>query len=540
MTARRSEPAQRTDVLIIGSGVSAAVTAGRLNAAHMSVTVLEGGTWPDYRSAARDDFELTAPRDWNWNPAVRGALGDYPICDSRSAITPFMFNGVGGSAVMYAGQWERFLPSDFRTHTLDGVGDDWPVTYEDLEPYYDEVERQFGVSGLEGDPALPQPMTPPPLPPVPLGRAGRLGARALNELGYHWWPGTNAIATREYRNLHACAQHTACALGCPTGAKASPDRTHWPALVKAGVRLVTGARVRELLTTRRGHLVDGALYVDEDGREQVQRAQVVILCANAMGTPRILLASNGGGGLANSSGLVGRRLMMHPFGNAIGAGFEEDLQSWRGPNGQYLHSLHFYETDSSRGFVRGAKWNLMPGGAPLSMMLPGLWQSGGVWGQSFHQALRRRLGRSAIWSLVCEDLPEQDNRVVLSSDTDSAGNPGLEVQYTLSRNSRDMLAWHLDKLRQVLGVMGAREIIINGPVKGSGWHHLGTAVMGSDPAASVVNPWGRCHDIPNLLVFDGSTFPTSSGMNPAATIAANALRCADALVSTRLEQEVPA
>ncbi|SHK09381.1 Choline dehydrogenase [Pseudonocardia thermophila] len=528
--------ADRIDAVVVGSGPSGAVTARRLVDAGMSVVCLEQGGWPDYSTARAGfpDFELVARKHWDWDPNTRRAPGDYPIDDRGSDITALMFNGVGGSAVMYAAHWERFLPSDFRVRTLDGVADDWPVTYEDMAPYYDEVERQFAVSGLEGDPALP-PSTPPPLPPVPLNKVGRRGAEALNRLGWHWWPGSNAIATRDYGRLHACAQSTACPFGCPVGAKASPDRTHWPDLIADGVRLITRARVRELVPTASG-LVDGVVYVDEAGVERIQRAQVVILCANALGTPRILLNS----GLANSSGLVGRRLMMHPFGNAIGI-FDEDLESWRGPLGQHLYSLQFYETDTSRGFVRGAKWNLLPSGAPLSIMLPGLWGAEGHWGPDFHLALRSRLGRSAIWTVICEDLPDDDNRVVLDPDTvDDSGVPGVRIEYRTSDNARAMMAFHLARLEEVLREMGAKEIILNGHIRASGWHLMGTAVMGPDPATSVVDPVGRAHDVPNLFVFDGSTFPTSSGVNPSATIAANALRCADALVKARAEQVVPA
>lgn len=532
--------AERVNVVIVGAGPAGAVTAKRLHEAGMSVVCLEQGDWPDYSRARAGfpDFELTARKEWNWDPNVRSRVGDYPIDDSDSEVTALMFNGVGGSSVMYSAHWERFLPSDFRVRTLDGVGDDWPIDYAELQPYYEEVDRQFAVSGLDGNPAYP-PGEGPPLPSVPLGKLGRLGARALNDLGWHWWPGTNAIATRDYGRLHACVQRAACPFGCPTGAKASPDRTHWPDLVAAGVRLVTRASVTEVSTTA-GGLASGVVWVDEAGREHRQPADAVVVCANGIGTPRLLLASNDGEGLANSSGLVGRRLMMHPFANAIGV-FEEDLESWRGPLGQYLHSLQFYETDPARGFVRGAKWNLIPSGAPLSMMLPGLWGDEVEWGRPFHEALRTRLGRSGIWTVICEDLPDEANRVALDPSTSGPGGmPGVRIEYRTSENSRRMMAFHLDRLSEVLDAMGAVEKRLSAGIRESGWHIMGTAPMGDDPATSVVDRAGRCHDVPNLLVYDGSAFPTSSGVNPTATIAANALRCADALVRDRRLQPVPA
>ncbi|MFF5260343.1 GMC family oxidoreductase [Actinomadura viridis] len=526
------------DVLIVGAGPSGAVAAQEFARAGMSVTCLEQGDWPDYAKARAGyaDFELVSRRYWNWDPNERAAAGDYPIDDGESDVTALMYNGVGGSTVLYAAHWERFLPSDFRTRTLDDVGDDWPIDYWDLEPYYDEVEKQFAVSGLEGDPALP-PAAPPPLPPVPLNRLGRRGAEALNRLGWHWWPGSNAIATAEYGPLHACAQRTACPFGCPTGAKASVDRTHWQALTREGrVRLTVRATVEQVLLDDRGRAC-GVTYLDESGVRHRIRAGVVVLCANALGTPRVLLASNDGAGIADSSGLVGRRLMMHPFGNAIGI-FEEDLESWRGPLGQYLHSMEFYETDRSRGFVRGAKWNLIPSGAPLSIMMPGTWGDEPVWGEGFTRLLRERLGHSAIWGVICEDLPDPANRVLLDGGSGDDGVPGVRIQYRTSDNTRAMMAWHLERLSEVLDVMGAKKKILNPGLRGTGWHLMGTAVMGEDPGASVVDPYGRSHDVPNLYVFDGSVFPTSSGVNPTATIAANALRCARSLVSRRRDVEV--
>lgn len=522
----------QVDVVIVGAGPSGAVAARELRDHGFSVVCLEQGQWPDY-SLARSghaDFELGARKHWNWDPNVRQGPGDYAIDDSTSDVTALMYAGVGGSSVLYAAHWERFLPSDFRTRMMDGVGDDWPFDYWELEPFYDEIEKAFGVSGLDGDPAFP-PTGPLPMPPVPLNAVGRRGADALNKLGWHWWPGTNAIATKDYGPLHACRQQTACPFGCPTGAKGSVDRTHWRSLVADGVDLRTGSSVEQVLLDALGR-ARGILFVDAEGVRQELEADVVILAANAVGTPRILLNSADGGGIANSTDLVGRRLMMHPFGNAIGL-FEEDMESWRGPLGQYLHSLEFYETDTSRGFVRGAKWNLMPAGAPLSMMLPGTWGDEPVWGDSFTTLLRERFGKAAVWGVICEDLPDENNRVVLDSSSGEGGIPGVRLEYTTSDNTRAMMDWHLARLGEVLDAMGATKKIFNPNLRGTGWHLLGTTVMGADPTSSVVGPWGETHDVENLYVMDGSTFPTSSGLNPTATIAASALRSTRHLVERR-------
>lgn len=532
----------QADVLIIGAGPTGAVAAKRFVEAGMRVVVLEQGDWPDYSKARANhpDFELTAGRDWSGNPNRRRAPADYPVEDSDSDISAVLYNAVGGGTVIYAAHWQRNMPSDFRVRTLDGVADDWPLSYEELQPYYEKVESDFGVSGLVGDTAFP-PGKGPPLPPAPLAPMGRRVARAHNQLGWHWWPAPNAIATRAYGPLRPCTQRATCMWGCVEGAKGSVDLTHWPQNVNAGVRLITGARVRRL-ELNAGGLVTGAEYVDREGKTHFQRAAVTVLGASGIGTPRILLLSaspQAPNGLANSSGLVGRRLMMHPFGTVVGL-FDEDMQSTHGLWGQHIHSLEFYETDTARGFVRGAKWGLQPTGGPLSMTRGYPWGDNPIWGANFHNNFLRRFGHSAMWGIICEDLPEVENRVVLDPALkDSDGIPAPKLIYRMSENSKRLLQFHLQRAKESLEAAGANQVVIAPLIRETGWHLLGTTVMGQDPATSVVNAWGRAHDVPNLYIFDGSIWPTSSGMNPTATIAALALRCAEHLVQERRLQKVP-
>ena len=481
------------DVLIIGAGPTGAIAAKRLAEEGYRVLVLEQGDWPDYSKATvhREDFPLTAGRDWGWDPNLRQAPGDYPIDDTESDITALMWNGVGGGTVVYAAQWQRNMPSDFRVKTLDGIADDWPLTYEDLEPYYVRVERDFGISGLANDTAFP-PGEGPPLPPVPLGPAGRRVAKAHNELGWHWWPAPNAIATRDYGGLHACQQVGTCLQACAYGAKGTADLTHWPKAIELGVELRTGARVRELIMRPDG-LVAGASYVDRGGNEHEVRAGVTILAANGVGTPRLLqLSGDSPDGIANSSGLVGKRLMMHPFGTVVGV-FDEDFRAWQGPWGQFIHSLEFYETDESRGFVRGAKWGLQPTGGPFSMTSAYPWGAENeIWGPGFQDAVRGRLGHSTMWGIIAEDLPEESNRVVVDRvNSDAYGIPGAKIEYQLSENSRRLVEFHQARAKESLLAAGARDVVVAPFIRATGWHLLGTAVMGDDPATSVVDAQGR-------------------------------------------------
>lgn len=531
--------AERTEVVVVGAGPAGAIACRRLAEAGVSVVCLEQGDWPDYGTArAEGTLRAGIGRAWSFEPNERRGVGDYAVDDSDSDIAAIMFNGVGGGSVQYAAQWTRNLPSDFRVRSLDGIADDWPLSYADLVPYYERVERDFGISGLSGDPAYPSHSAA--LPPAPLGAGGSLVARAQNELGWHWWPGTNAIATRDTGTLGACLQHGVCMWGCPERSKGSADRTHWPAAIALGADLRTRARVHAVELGARGR-ARGVRYLDDAGAEHLVEADVVILAANGIGTPRILLNSGQGpDGLANSSGLVGKRLMMHPFATVVGL-FDRPLGTTQGVWGQIVYSLEFYGTDPDRDFVRGAKWGLVPTGGPASMSSSYPWGSERIWGEGVHQRVAERLGRSIGWGIIAEDLPDEANRVTLAPDRpDRDGLPGVKVTYSNSENSERLLAFNVERAKESLLAAGAYETVVAPQIRESGWHLLGTTMMGEDPASSVVDQWGRAHDVPNLYVFDGSSWPTSSGTNPTATVAALALRNTERLLSERRNLAVAA
>jgi choline dehydrogenase-like flavoprotein len=520
---------ESVDVLIIGAGASGGAIAWSLADTRMRILCLEQGDWmkpSDYPSNGMD-WEARAWGEFSINPNRRRRDTDYPIRND-SPIHVVNWNGVGGGTVLYAGHFPRFHPSDFRVRSLDGVADDWPIDYWTLSPFYDENDRMMGVSGLAGDPAYPP--KPAVMRPLPLGRTGQTLGRGFNALGWHWWPSDSAIATEDYDGRSACVNLGACMSGCAQGAKASTDITYWPHAIRRGVELRTRCRVREITTGADG-MATGAVYYDADGAEQVVHAHVVILACNGVGTPRLLLNSRSErfpNGLANSSGQVGRNMMFHPYA-AISGIFDHELDGYRGP-GNCIWSQEFYETDRSRGFVRGFTYEIGRHRGVASTALNGMLSRRVPWGRDHHRRYRELFNRSAGMVAICEDLPEQHNTVTLDPELkDAHGIPAPKVTYRISDNTQRMFDFAIARAREVLLAAGAREVLAHAPIAEGGWHLMGTARMGTDPARSVVNEWGRCHDVRNLFIVDGSIFVTSAGVNPTRTIQALALYVGDSM-----------
>lgn len=527
--------AEPVDVVVIGAGPSGSVVTHALASRGLRVTCLEQGDWvnaSDYPANSRQ-WELQIQDQWAHDPNVRKLPSDYPVGVTNSDMSPVMFNAVGGSSIYYGAEWLRLMPSDFRVRTLDGVADDWPLRYEDVAPYYDAVDRFIGAAGLAGDTAYPEGLDYP-LPPHPLGKVGRRAAEACNKLGWHWWPGPNAIASQKFKELSQCARWGTCEWGCPENAKASFDVAYWPHALRSGATLITGARVARVETRADGRAT-GVTWLDREGGEHFQPANSVVLCANGVGTARTLLLSSSAShpdGLANSSGLVGKNLMLHPNATVTGY-YAEDLESWRGPAGQLIHSLEFYDTRPDHDFVRGAKFHALPTPGPLNAVEA---QRGfgydAVWGSQFLEIAASHRG-GMLWAANTEDLPEESNFVGLDDQLkDSHGLAAPSINYRISDNTRKLLKFSVARMEELHAAGGAeRTVAVELWVDQPG-HLLGTARMGDDAATSVVDSLGQAHDVDNLFIADGSIFVTSGSANPTCTIAALALRVGQAIADT--------
>lgn len=522
------------DVLIIGSGMGGAAAAKILAESGLRVVCLEQGGWPQRyghpHSSPEWEWERVMGR-WRTATNPRARREDYPV--DTSDEFPLMWNGVGGSTVHYTATWPRYRPSDFRKGREHGFSPDWPFGYEDLEPFYDINDRDCGTAGLVGDPAMP-PRGPFSTGPHPHGPAGRILARGLNQLGWHWWPMDMAVITEDYDGRIACNNCGACQSGCPRGSLADVSVTHWPKAIRAGAVLRTDCRV-ETIETDTGRAT-GAVYVDlVTGQRYFQGADIVIVACNGVGTPRLLLNSANPtfpDGLANSSGQVGRNLMHHGLA-LVETWVDEFTDPHMGVISAMMMSSEFAETDTSRGFINGVTLHFVRMNGAGYQALGSHTGNTAPWGTEHHRWFRDHWGKGLAILVVAEDLPLASNRVTLSdSVTDSSGMPAPKVKYQLCQNDRRIVNFGIERALEVAKAMGAWETKVNdfttpngGYIPGT-WHHLGTCRMGDDHETSVVNRWQQTWDVPNLYIMDGSPMVTSAAVNPTSTIGAMTVRAA--------------
>jgi choline dehydrogenase-like flavoprotein len=538
------------DVCVIGTGAGGGVMIDQLTAAGLRVVALERG--PELSLADFDDDELrNVIRDQVFSrdqletfrpdvktPAETGRFSQIAHC-------------VGGTLTHWAAWSWRFRPDEFKVLSTEGpvAGAslaDWPIDYDELEPFYDKAEWDFGVSGTAGANPFAAPRKRGfPNPAHPERVSAQRFAKGARASGYTPFPVPVAINSQPYGERPRCMYGGACrSYGCPIHAKATTFSVSLPRARATGrLDLRPDAMACEL--PMQDGRVTGARYLDRAGKTHEVRAQHVVVSAGTIGTPHLLLLSSSSAfphGLANGSGLVGRNFSFHHHPAAVGV-FDEDLRGYTGYEAfAAFDDLH--PSDPKRGFIRGgvvAELNTFTH-QPIAYALvldPALRGAGRSWGAALKERMRA-FPRTLTVAGICEELPMADNRV----DLDPAGKDrfGLPVpRFTKRQHPNDlaMYRWYEKRLAELVQAAGAKEVHAGGipgvaidertPQKGNAHNH-GTCRMGDDPSKSVVDRWCRSHEVPNLWVVDGSVMPTNGGYNPTLTILANAYRVADRFV----------
>ena len=519
------------DVVVIGSGAGGGVIAKELSEAGFKVVVLEAGKrydpFFDYPTE-QTDFEIKAasvfaPDDERRDLYTVGEAGH------------FFYNrvkGVGGSTLHYVAQSPRLHESDFRVRSEDGLADDWPINYAELEPYYTRVEYELGVSGPNGAEANPfdPPRTKPfPTAPHPLSYASTIVKRGADKLGLNLVREPLAIPTKDWNGRPACVGAGTCKLGCKISAKSSIDVTYIPKAEETGkVRILTECMAREITIGNDGK-ARSVVYFNPEGYEKEIYARAIVVAGNAVETARLLLLSTSGrfrNGLANSSGLVGKFFTEHLAIFVFGV-FSERLDPWRGvPTGGMIQD--FYATNRRNSFARG--WTIVVETGDLWPLLVAKQIPG--WGEDHKHRVEELFGHTVGLASIGEQLPDERNRVTLDPFVkDIYGIPVPRLNHKYYENDLSMINAISSSLKLLLEVAGAKEVWVNKRSQGASAHYLGTCRMGTNPEISVVDRWCRTHDVPNLFIGDGSVFVTGGAVNPALTISALATRTADGIIA---------
>ncbi len=513
----RHAPGEEVDYVIVGVGAAGGVLLQRLARPGFKVLGMEAGPFWD------------TERDWVSDEAGSHQLywEDKRVTGGKDPLALGANNcgkGVGGGSVHWAAFTPRFHPSDFEVYTRDGMGADWPISYWDLKPYYELLELEMPVAGPAwypwGDPHGYA------FGPHPMGGVGNSLIKGCMALGIGVSAGGPvAILSGSRGDRPHCIYRGFCIQGCKVGAKASTLVTHVPDALENGAEIRDRCMVSRIHHDKKTNRVTGVSYIDADGKECFQKAKAVIVSGYAIETPRLLLNSACEGyetGLANSSGTVGRYLMAQ-IGNVIMGRFDEPVRMYKAPPAHAL-TEEFYETDPKRDFARGFAIQTV-GPLPIAFAKQ-MMAARGNWGWG----MRRIMMDYNHWSafgLLGEILPWADNRVTLSEETDQFGLRVANVNFELHDNDIKLRNYGRDKTEEVMRAAGAQEVVQEARFA----HLVGAARMGSDPATSVVDGFGRTHDIANLFVCDGSILPTQGSANPGLTIQALAARTADYLIS---------
>jgi choline dehydrogenase-like flavoprotein len=533
------QPSDAVDFVIIGAGAAGGVMSKELSSAGFRVVVLEQGPWlkaadfrhdevsVGYRSGLTNDHRLQ-PNTFRSSPR------------EKAKRQPAVEYGrmVGGGSVHFTGNYWRFHPADFRERSVFGAvagADlrDWPIAYEELEPYYAKAEQELGISGLGGSNPFDGPRSKPyPLPPMPVKSSGVLFERGALKLGLHPFPAPVAVLSQPYRGRAACVHCGFCeSFGCEMNAKSSTLAALIPAAVKTGrCDLRPQSYVRKIETGKDGR-VTGVIYFDQARREIFQRARAVVLCANGAETPRLLLQSKSHlfpQGLANTHGNVGKYLMFDAGGLVLGL-CDHPVNDYKSlVVTRVLHD--FYAADPKRGFYGGGGLDSRMDYYPAGFALAGLPPDEPTWGAAWKNNLSHYYTRMTGTLAHSTCLAVETNSISLDDEVkDAWGLPAMRVTFQNHPDDIKTLHFLVERQKEILQAAGIKKVWVDpGSLDTSYSRHLmGTCRMGSDPQLSVVDRWNRAHGVPNLFVVDGSSLVTSGRQQPTATIQALAYRAAE-------------
>jgi choline dehydrogenase-like flavoprotein len=509
------ETLEAVDVVVVGAGAAGSVYAAVLAEAGKSVVVLE-------RGGARKLSDLYSSQIW-----ARRLKSGWPHVVEKGPDTVWTnFNsghGYGGAAIHHYAVWPRYHEEDFRERTLYGRALDWPVEYADLRPFYDQVQREVGISGDAHKEVWRPPGDPYPLPPLPVMQHGSVLSRGFDALQLRTSPIPIAVLSQPYNGRPACIYDGWCDAGCPIGALANPLVVYLPRALKAGAQFRSDVAVSRVLTNRGGTRATAVEYYTTTGERVIQPASLVVLCAFTVENARILLNSGSTAhpnGLANSSGLVGRYLMSHAAVMVYGL-FNEEMQNYLGATGGQLLCQEAFTKNRDPGGAFGSRqWAIAQALKPNDLL--GIAMSRpSVFGDALHSFLQDGARFMGCMAGICEDEPLAHNRVELASKKDARGMPLARVSYQTSPDAKRLWATAAEEGVKIFKAAGAREAWHGAR---AGQHLMGGTIMGVDHNKSVLNSSAQAHEVANLFVGGPGVFPTSSAVNSTFTVHALAMK----------------
>jgi len=512
---------EKVDAVIVGSGAAGSVFAAKLAQSGKSVVMLEAG--PERTLKDLYSSQIWARRlKWAGPPTETG--GPDPVSVAFNSGW-----GTGGAAVHHYANWLRLHPEDFEMQSRFGRGSDWPISYDELRPFYDRIQREVGISGDARAEVWRPAGEPYPMPPLPVFAQAQLIAQGFSRLGLRTAPVPMAINSVVYNGRAACANDGWCDAGCTLGALANPLVLHLPQALGAGATIRHRSYVTRVLTDTKGDRARGVEYYDIKGQRHVQEADVVVLAAFTVQNPRILLNSatpRHPNGLANSSGAVGRYIMAHSTANVFGL-FKEETENFMGRTGGQLLSQEGYAKDPRKGYVGGSQWLI--GNALKPNDLLGIANSRPeLFGKALHEFLATASQHLATMTFVGEKLPGSDDRLALSEKKDPYGFPLARITHAFGPDAVKCFEAGSKEGQAIFRAAGAHEVWVSSRAY---MHLMGGAIMGRDARTSVTNSYGQTHDAGNLFIAGSSLFPTGGAVNPTFTIYALALRSVEYLLA---------